>query len=139
MIRIELKSKFLTTFVLSIMLLFPAVLSAQSNNTDKSSKFEIYPVKNLTQELKNKINLTEKQTPEVMSALREYEAETYEAKGDQSEVNEAKNDAVENIADVLTKDQKSEWQNVKDNWWSSVERQLNLSDLSMNNNSNKQM
>lgn len=74
-----------------------------------------------------------------MNALREYEAETYEAKGDISEVNEAANDAQDNISDILTKSQKSEWQTVKGEWWKSVDKELNLSHLSMINNNSNQM
>jgi septal ring factor EnvC (AmiA/AmiB activator) len=139
MSRIEIKNKLFTVFTLSIILLFPLFISAQSNNGNKSSKFEIYPVKQLTSKLKKDINLTHKQAPEVMSVLREYEAETYEAKGDISEVNEAANDAQDNISDILTKSQKSEWQTVKGEWWKSVDKELNLSHLSMINNNSNQM
>ena len=131
----NLKMKLFSACVFSIMLLFPVFLGAQnmnmnsSDNGNNSSKVEIYPVKNLTQKLKTDINLTNDQTPKVMSILRQYEADTYEAKGDNEEVNEAKNDAQENIADLLTQTQKNEWQKTKSDWWASVDKQLNLSNL----------
>ena len=129
----NLKMKLFSACVFSIMLLFPVFSGAQNmnNNSDgnNSSKVEIYPVKNLTQKLKTDINLTNDQTPKIMSILRQYEADTYEAKGDNEEVNEAKNDAQENIADILTQTQKNEWQKTKSDWWASVDKQLNLSNL----------
>ena len=137
--RIKSKNKLFLSFILSVLLFFPVFLSAQNNdpknsNNPKSSDFVIYPVKQLTQELNKNVNLTEDQSPKVKEILRQYEADTYDSKGNKEEANEAANDAQENIAGILTDNQKTKWQKVKNDWWSKVDKELNLSDLNAGNN-----
>jgi hypothetical protein len=139
--RNKVKNKLFHAFILSALFLFPAFLSAQSSSMEpggtSSSKAVIYPVKMLTQELKKDVNLTGAQTPEVMKVLRQFEAETYEAKGDKEDVKDATNDAKEDISDILTDSQKNEWKSSMDKWWNSVNKELNLSNLNMSMNGNK--
>ncbi len=129
MTGIELKIKFLLLFIFSYMLLFPVLLNAQITNGNKSSEVEIYPVKKLADELKKDVNLTDKQTADVMKFLKKYEVDTYNAKGDNVKGREAAQDTQENIAEVLTDTQKNDWRNVKSQWWASVDKHLNLTNL----------
>lgn len=103
------------------------------SNISKSSSFVIYPVKYLVQKLKEDIYLKDDQTSRVKDILREYEAKTYHAKGDNEGLKEAANDALKNIEDILTDRQKKEWENAKSEWWVSVDKELNLSPLNNNN------
>ena len=136
--RIKTKRSLFVTFVLSIVLMFPALLSAQNLNSKgtKSTEVDINPVKTLTQKLDQKVSLTKNQKPKVMKVLWQYEASTYEAKGDKEDVQDATNDAKEDISDILNNVQKNEWKGSMADWWNSVDKELNLSDLNMNKNKN---
>jgi hypothetical protein len=112
--------------------------SYSSDNGNNNKDAAINPAKDLSQKLKKDVNLNDDQTVKIKSILLQYEADTYNAKGDQEDAKEATQDAQENIADVLTDSQKSEWRNVKSEWWNSVDKELNLSELNQNKN-NKQM
>ena len=136
--RIKTKRSLFVTFILSIVLMFPALLSAQNLNSKgtKSTEVDINPVKTLTQKLDQKVSLTKNQKPKVMKVLRQYETSTYEAKGDKEDVQDATNDAKEDISDILNNVQKNEWKGSMADWWNSVDKELNLSDLNMNKNKN---
>ena len=103
------------------------------SNISKSSGFVIFPVKYLAQKLKEDIYLKDDQTLRVKDILREYEAKTYQAKGDSEGLKEAANNALKNIENILTDRQKKEWETTKDEWWASVDKELNLSPLNNNN------
>jgi hypothetical protein len=103
------------------------------SNISKSSSFEIYPVKYLAQKLKEDIYLKDDQTSKVKDILREYEAKTFQTKGDSEGLKNAANDALKNIEDILMDRQKKEWENAKSEWWASVNKELNLSPLNNNN------
>lgn len=102
------------------------------SNMSKSSRFVINPVRYLAQKLKEDIYLKDDQTLKVKDILREYEAKTYQVKGDNEGLKEAANDALKNIEDILTDRQKKEWEITKDEWWASVDKELNLSPLNIN-------
>ena len=100
---------------------------------NSSSGFLLYPVKELTQKLKTDVYLKDEQTIKIQDILREYEAQTYQSKGDNQGLKEAANNALKNIENILTDRQKKEWINTKDEWWASVDKELNLSPLNKNN------
>ena len=98
------------------------------------SNFLVNPVKDLTQKLKLNVYLMDGQTVKVQKILREYEAETYQSNGNHEELNKAANKALNDIADILTDRQKTEWKNAKDQWWASVNKAINLSSISKSKN-----
>lgn len=101
--------------------------SVSINN--KISKFEIEAVADQTRNINKEVSLTDKQIHEVNNILRGYEAVTYKSKGNSEYLNEAANEAQENIDDISTEMQKKEWRNVKDKWLASVNKELNLSTM----------
>jgi hypothetical protein len=102
-------------------------------NKNMTKHFSVNPIKDLTQKLKEYIYLMDTQTPKITEILREYEARTYQSNGNDKELKDAANIAQRNIAEVLTIRQKKEWENSKDEWWSLVNRALNLSSISRDN------
>jgi hypothetical protein len=98
------------------------------------SNFLVNPVKDLTQNLKLNVYLMDGQTVKVQKILREYEAKTYQSSGNNEEINKAANKALNDIADILTDRQKTEWKNTKDQWWASVNKAINLSSISKSKN-----
>ena len=103
------------------------------SSKSSSSNFLLYPVKDLAQKLKEDVYLKDEQISQIQDILREYETQTYQSKGNNEGLKEAANNALKNIENILTDRQKKEWINTKDEWWASVDKELNLSPLNKNN------
>ena len=99
--------------------------NAESYSTKRS--FSIYPLEDLTQKLKENIFLLDDQADKVKDILREFESATYQSKINDILVEQAANEALKNIENILTEVQKKEWKSTKDIWWKSVNNELNLS------------
>ncbi len=146
-----IKAKLTAATLFTALLLFvaPVTTSAQDYNKDKTrdntqqmqQKDSRYSsdIKDLAQDLKTKVNLTEDQMKQVEAVLTQYQKsartttdmrnknnqmDNTNRMNNNTNMNSAKTTANKSIETILKDDQKSKWNNVKEEWWNKVDSQL---------------